>query len=184
MLDFDSLYVPTSSRLLCGKLTTGEEIVVVDIDGEKDLEVMQSTLALYRVYKVMATGRYLEDRFKDVGYMMNVNRETGAFARAWLEYDLVTDPIAHEMYGFGSRIGLKRVTIYCEALPPTTTTTTMHNNNNDSDNDGTSQKTKKKIHRKKRRTQKKKKTTQKKKKTQKKRRAPPRVIKIKKEEEA
>ncbi len=170
-------YVASSRR--------GEEIVVVDIDGEKDLEVMQSTLALYRAYKVMATGRYLEDRFKDVGYMMNVNRETGAFARAWLEYDLVTDPIAHEMYGFGSRIGLKRVTIYCEALPPTTTI--MKNNNNDSDNHGTSQKTKKKIHRKKRRTQKKKKTTtttQKKKKTQKKRRAPPRVIKIKKEEEA
>ena len=106
---------------LCGKLTTGHDIVVVDINEDNKKCVLEAIASQHSSQSLANTimmqtilERYAEMpplMFKKVGSVQDYTREDGILKRIWLEYDLLFD---HELGGLGSRAGLKRVVIACE----------------------------------------------------------------------
>ena len=106
---------------LCGKLTTGHDIVVVHINEDNKKCVLEAIAAQINNHDMphvlmMQTilERYAEMpplMFKKVGSVQDYTREDGILKRIWLEYDLLFD---HELGGIGSSAGLKRVVIACE----------------------------------------------------------------------
>lgn len=109
---------------LCGKLTTGHDIVVVDINEDNKKCVLEAIASQHSSQSLANTimmqtilERYAEMpplMFKKVGSVQDYTREDGILKRIWLEYDLLFDRVANELGGLGSRAGLKRVVIACE----------------------------------------------------------------------
>jgi len=109
---------------LCGKLTTGHDIVVVDINEDNKKCVLEAIASQHSSQSLANTimmqtilKRYAEMpplMFKKVGSVQDYTREDGILKRIWLEYDLLFDCVANELGGLGSRAGLKRVVIACE----------------------------------------------------------------------
>ena len=109
---------------LCGKLTTGHDIVVVDINEDNKKCVLEAIASQHSSQSLANTimmqtilERYAEMpplMFKKVGSVQDYTREDGILKRIWLEYDLLFDRVANELGGIGSSAGLKRVVIACE----------------------------------------------------------------------
>jgi hypothetical protein len=107
---------------LCGKLTTGQDIVVVHINEDNKKCVLEAIATQNNNDMPLALMQTILERyaemppfmFKKVGSVKDYTREDGILKRIWLEYDLLFDRVANELGGIGSRAGLKRVMIACE----------------------------------------------------------------------
>ena len=107
---------------LCGKLTTGHDIVVVHINEDNKKCVLEAIATQNNNDMPLALMQTILERyaempplmFKKVGSVQDYTREDGILKRIWLEYDLLFDRVANELGGIGSRAGLKRVVIACE----------------------------------------------------------------------